>query len=184
MVAMLRAVRGSGIRLDRGRLLRGRDRCRRRQKPERIDIAVRFAGLADTQVNVRLRRITGRTDDVSLAHRQPSRHGNGTEPLERDGVTLGRADRDRLPAGGHGAREGDCAGGRRNHRRRGRGADVDSAVLAAGIWVVTKDERSNHRPVDGPGPGERGLHADLERDEDRKQQGKASHRYSSSLSSL
>jgi hypothetical protein len=51
-------------------------------------------------------------------------------------------------------------------------------VLAAGIRVVTKDEGSKHRPVDGPGPGERGLHADLERDEDRKQQGEASHRRS------
>jgi hypothetical protein len=46
-------------------------------------------------------------------------------------------------------------------------------VLAAGIGIVTKDEGSKHRPVDGPGPGERGLHADLERDEDRKQQGEA-----------
>jgi hypothetical protein len=57
-------------------------------------------------------------------------------------------------------------------------------VLAAGVGIVTKDEGSKHRPVDGPGPGERGLHADLERDEDRKQQGEAFHRRSSSLSDL
>jgi hypothetical protein len=57
-------------------------------------------------------------------------------------------------------------------------------VLSACVRIVTEHEWSKHRPVDGPGPGERGLHADLERDEDRKQQSEAFHRRSSSLSIL
>jgi hypothetical protein len=172
------------VRLDRGRLVRRRSRRQRGQEPERIDVAVRLVGLADAQVDVRLGCLSNRPHDVSLAHRERPRDRGGTEALQRDGVTVGGADRDRLPTRRDDAGKADRSGCRRAHRRPGRSADVDAAVLAAGIGIVTKDEGSKHRPVDGPGPGERGLHADLERDEDRKQQGEAFHRHSSSLSNL
>ena len=46
---------------------------------------------------------------------------------------------------------------------------VFAAMVSSRIGVLAKRERLQHRPVHGPGPGERGLHADLERQEDRKQ---------------
>jgi hypothetical protein len=157
---------------------RRRSGRQRRQQPERIDIAVRLIGLADAEIHVRFARVSDRRDDVSLAHRQPPGDRGRTEALQRHGVPVGGANRDRLSAGRNGAGEADRSGCRRMHRRPGGSADVDAAVLAAGVGVVTKDEWSKHRPVDGPGPGERGLHADLERDEDRKQKGEDFHRRS------
>ena len=50
---------------------------------------------------------------------------------ERDGVAVGRLDRDAEPVRRHGAREGHHAGARREHGRTGRAADVDASVLAA-----------------------------------------------------
>jgi hypothetical protein len=103
---------------------------------------------------------------------------------ERDGIAVGGSDRECLAACGHAPGEGDRAGSGSAYRRSGIRADVDAAVLAAGVRIIPQDEGSKHRPVDGPGPGERGLHADLERDEDRKQRDQAFHRRSSSLSDL
>jgi hypothetical protein len=145
---------------------------------------VRLVGLADAQVDERFSALFDRPRDVSLLYRGPTCDGDGPEALQRDCVTVGSADRDRLPARRHGAGKADRAGCRSTHWRPGRSADVDATVLATGVGVVTKHEGSKHRPVDGPGPGERGLHADLERDEDRKQQDEGFHRHSSSLSDL
>jgi hypothetical protein len=49
-------------------------------------------------------------------------------------------------------------------------------MLPTGVRVVAELEGSYHRPIHGPGPGERGLHADLEREEDRKQDDETLHR--------
>jgi hypothetical protein len=49
-------------------------------------------------------------------------------------------------------------------------------VLPRGVGIIADVEWSKHRPVHGPGPGERGLHADLEREEDRKQDDETFHR--------
>lgn len=172
----------SRVGVDRGRIRW----CRRRgrQQAERIHVPVGVARRAHAEVDVRLRRVADGRHDVALGHRASAYRRIRAEMLERGGIPVGRSDRDRPTAGRDSAGEADGSGDRRAHRCACGRADVDAAVLAAGIGVVTKDERSKHRPVDGPGPGERGLHADLERDEDRKQQGEAFHRRSSSLSKL
>jgi hypothetical protein len=75
------AMRGGRVGLLWGWLIRGRSRCQRGQKPERIDVTVRFVGFADAQVDVRLARLSDRPHEISLAHRQPPRDRDGTEPL-------------------------------------------------------------------------------------------------------
>jgi hypothetical protein len=132
--------RRGGIRLLRGLLVR--HRRQRGQKPERIDVAVRLVGSADAQVDVRLARISDRPDDVSLANRETTRDRGGTEALQRDGVPVGGSDCDCCPTRRDGAGKADRSGRRRTHRRSARSADVDAAVLAAGIGIVTKDEGS------------------------------------------
>jgi hypothetical protein len=49
--------------------------------------------------------------------------------------------------------EGDDARGRGANVRTGPLGDVDSTVLAAGVWVVLGDERPQHGAVDWPSPG-------------------------------
>jgi hypothetical protein len=98
------------------------------------------------------------------------------EVEERDGVPVRSLDRERPPTSWNRPCEGDCPRGGRAHRAAGGGADVDAAVLTTRVGVVAEIELSKHRPVHGPGPGERGLHADLEREEDRKQDDEALHR--------
>jgi hypothetical protein len=111
--------------------------------------------------------------------------GKGPEMEKRHRVPVGSLDRQRPSAPWD--RPGEChgAGGRREHRAAGHCADVDATVLAARVGIVAEIELSKHRPVHGPGPGECGLHADLEREEGRKQDHEALHRAApSSLSVL
>jgi hypothetical protein len=157
---------------------------RSRQQPERIDVCLWVAGLTHAEIDVRLGGLVDCGHDVPLGHLATPRDRIGAEVLKRHGVAVKRADGDRLSTRRDGAGEGDRAGDRRVNGSSRRCADVDAPVLAGGVGVLSQDEGSKHRPVDGPGPGERGLHADLERDEDRKQQGEAFHRHSSSLSKL
>ena len=171
-----------GIRGRRGgRVERGN---RRWEQPQRVDVAVFLAGTAYPEVDEGVGSLPDRRDGGSFCDVAAGGDGVGAEMLERDRVAVGGADGDRFPARRDGAGEADGARGGSAHGPPGGSADVDAAVLAAGVRIVTQDEGSKHRPVDGPGPGERGLHADLERDEDRKQQGEAFHRHSSSLSVL
>ena len=65
------------------------------------------------------------------------------------------ADRQTEPLARQPARVGDDPGGRSAHVGPRRCADVDAAVLATGVRIVTHDERPEHRPVDGPAPGSR-----------------------------
>ena len=94
---------------------------------------------------------------------------------ERDGIAIRGLDRDRAARAGDAAREGDRARSRSAHRSACRSADVDTAMLATGVRIVAEHEGSKHRPVCGPGPGERGRNADLERDEDRQQRDEVFH---------
>src|SRR6185295_13288241 len=116
-----------------------------------------------------------RGDRISLGDVGSSRDRVRAEVLECDCVAVGRANGDRLPARWNGADKADRAARGCAHGGSRGTTDVDAAVLAAGVGIVSQDERSKYRPVDGPGPGERGLHADLERDEDRKQPDEAFH---------
>jgi hypothetical protein len=176
--------RGNGIGVGRRRIGRSRRWYLRWEQSKRVDVGIVVARPSHAEVDEGIGALSDRCDRGSFCHVGAARNGVGAEMLESDRVAVGGADGDRLPARRDGAGEADGPRGGRAHRRSGRSTDVDAAVLAAGGGIVTQDEGSKHRPVDGPGPGERGLHADLERDEGRKQQGEAFHRRSSSLSML
>jgi hypothetical protein len=171
------AVIGRENRFGMRRRRVGRRRClyRGRQQPERVDIAVLVVCMAHAQVDKCIGLLAERGDRISLGDLGVPRDCVRAEVLECHGVTVGGADGDRLPARWNGADEADRAGRGRAHGGSRGSTDVDAAVLAAGVGIVSQDEGSKYRPVDGPGPGERGLHADLERDEDRKQPGEAFH---------
>jgi hypothetical protein len=59
---------------------------------------------------------------------------------ERDGEAVVGPDRDGPPACRNAAREADRARGRRANEGARRRADVDAAVLPAGVRVVTENE--------------------------------------------
>jgi hypothetical protein len=115
-------------------------------------------------------------DGLTLADRRAAGDADRPEMDERHRIPVGGSDGDHAPADGHRPGEGDRAGGRRAHSRFRRSADIDAAVLAAGVGIVAEHEWSKHRPIHGPGPGECGRSADLEREEDRKQDDETLHR--------
>jgi hypothetical protein len=75
-------------------------------------------------------------------------------------IAVRRLDRHRSPADGNGARERNRSRCRREHGCPGRGADVDSSMLARGIGVVTEDEGLENRAFDRPRPGTGGRGGD------------------------
>jgi hypothetical protein len=93
-----------------------------------------------------------RAHDRSLGHDVAALDGHCAELEQRDRVALGRPDRHAQAAAREAAGEGDRARGRRANWSAHIGADVDAAVLAAGIWVVAEREASQNRTVDRPGP--------------------------------
>jgi hypothetical protein len=128
-------------------------------------------GLGDLRVAARAYGPDGSTfGDVG-----PLRDPDGAELEQGDGKAIRGLDRDGRAARRHRAREAHLSGRRRENRRTHGCADVDPPVLPTGVRVRDDVERSQHRPVHGPGPGERGLHADLERKEGRKQDEQAFH---------
>jgi hypothetical protein len=77
---------------------------------------------------------------------------------ERDREVVAGPNRDRQAPAGDGARERDGAAGRSTNGRPGRGPDVDSAVLAAGVGIRAETEGTHDRAVDRPGPRARAWH--------------------------
>lgn len=153
--------RGNGH--GRGLLRRARFRVAghtRGKKRQRVDVAVRFGGQADPEVDVRLDPLgvaarADRADGLSFLDRSPCRHADRSEMDERDRVAVGRANRQaepfarKLPGKRHDARRGSldvgaCVSG-----------DVDPTMLAARVRIVLGDERAEHRAFDGPRPGRR-----------------------------
>src|SRR5262245_7190205 len=104
---------------------------------------------------------------ISLADRGALGDRGGPEVNERGRIAVRRLDRDAASVGRERAREGDCSRGRRDDGRAGGGADVDAPVLPALVRVRAEVEGLQYRPIHGPGPGERGRHADLEREQGR-----------------
>jgi hypothetical protein len=102
---------------------------------------------------------------------------------EGDGIAVAGGDRQRAATAGNRSGEVDDARRRGYDRRASRGAEIDAAMLSTGVRIVSERKWSEHRPVHGPGPGECGRRAGLEREEDRKQQAQT-HDCSSSLSLL
>jgi hypothetical protein len=121
------------------------------------------------------------SDDGALGRVCALGDGDGAEMNESDGVAVACSDRQGAPAAGNGPGELHDPGCRGQHRRASCGTEIDAAMLAAGVRIGPVDKWFEHRPVHGPGPGECGRRAGLEREEDRKQQAQT-HGCSSSLS--
>jgi hypothetical protein len=118
---------------------------------------VLVVGAAHAKVHVRGGRHAvlaraDRADRLALADDRAAGDVDRAQLKERDRVAAGCGDR-QGPAPVR-----DRAGERDRARSGGAydpadvGADVDSAVLAAGIRVGPERERAQHRPVDGPRP--------------------------------
>jgi hypothetical protein len=121
------------------------------------------------------------TDHGAFGHVSARRDADRAEMEEGDGVTVAGRDRQGAAAAGNRPGELDDAARRGHDRRASRRAEIDAAMLPGGIRIASVGKCSKHRPVHGPGPGECGRRAGLEREEDRKQQAHA-HGCSSSLS--
>jgi hypothetical protein len=74
---------------------------------------------------------------------------------ERDREAVLVPDRQALPFVRYLAGERDDTTRRRAHVRARGSPDVDPAVLAAAVGVVTSDERPQHGPLDRPTPAAR-----------------------------
>jgi hypothetical protein len=112
-------------------------------------------------VHVRLRELgfarrADTADDITLGDARAGGDRDRTEMCQRDGVTVGGGDGQALAGGRDGPGERDRPGRRRDDRRVSSGADVDSPVLSGVVRMCRiEDERLEHRPGGGPGPGTR-----------------------------
>lgn len=136
--------------------------CRRprRQQAQRVDIAVRVGGDANTEVDVWLRgdgvaALADRAHLSSLGHRVAPRNARRAELQQRDGVAVVGGDRDHVATAGHDAGERDASRGRRHDGAAELCADVDAPVLACGVRVGADGEGPQHGSFGRPGPGER-----------------------------
>jgi hypothetical protein len=171
----LRSCRRPSRRRGRSRLSRSRAG---REQAERVDVTVFVGRDANAEVDVRVPgdRITARARDAherALCYLVALGDGSAPELEQRDGVAVRRPDRHRAAAFRNRPGERDDARGGSENARPDRCRDIDAAVLAAGIGVAAVGEWTDHRPVHGPGPGECGRRAGLEREKDRKHQAQA-----------
>ena len=110
------------------------------------------------------------TDHRAFGHVGARRYADRAEMEECDRVAVAGNDRQRPAAAGNRSGELDDAG-RRGHDRRPPGRpEIDATMLPGGVRIASVGKCFEHRPVHGPGPGECGRRAGLEREEDRKQQ--------------
>ena len=86
----------------------------------------------------------------------PRATATDAELEQRHRVAVGGLDRQRAAASRDRAGERDGAGGGRADVGAGGSADVDSAVLAGRVLVLSEREWPQNRSVGGPGPGDRG----------------------------
>ena len=146
---------------SRARRRWGRGGCARWQQCERVDIALRIARDADTQVDVR-DVVLGRparpdrpyrcsfADSVALCDRER------TEMNEGHRVAVVGLDRDDLSVRADRPGERDDARSRREHDAGLLALDVDAAMLAAGVRVAADDEGREHVSRSRPRPRVRG----------------------------
>jgi hypothetical protein len=121
---------------------------------------VRICGQPDAEVHVRLSPfgLAARADgayDLALLDGRPDADPKRPEMDERDREAVLGPDREALPFVRYLAGERDDTTRRRAHSRARGSPDVDPTVLAAAVWVVTSDERPQHRPFDRPAPAPR-----------------------------
>jgi hypothetical protein len=162
-----RRRRAGDRRGRRGQLLddRFRGRCRRRwsggQQAERVDVALRFGGDPDAEVEMRrdgdrVGALAHGPDDGALRHDRAAGDAERAELEQRDRVAVRGLDRQRAAASRHGAGERDGAGRGCPHLGAHGRAEVDAAVLPARVGVGGEGERAQQWAVDRPGPGTRG----------------------------
>ena len=159
---------GSGRRRLRGdggacecRRQRGRGRVPRRQDRLRVDVAILIVRAADPEVDVRNGKLgrparADRSDDVTFDDAGSHVERERAEVREGDRLAVGGAYAQRLAVCRCRAGERHDTVGRRAHRVTRTGADIDAAMLAAGIRVGrVKNERLQDRPGHRPHPGRR-----------------------------
>jgi hypothetical protein len=93
-----------------------------------------------------------RADDRPLGDGVAALHRHRAELEQRYRVAVARHDRDGPTTAGQGARERDGASDGSAHARAERAADVDTAVLAAGVRIGAERKRTQHRALDRPRP--------------------------------
>jgi len=118
---------------------------------------VRIRGQTNAEVDVgvrafRLAARADRADDLALRDRRPHANGNRPQVDERDRVPVLGADRQAAALARHLPRERDHARRGSAHVGTARRADVDAAVLPAGVRVVVSYERPQHRAIHRPAP--------------------------------
>jgi hypothetical protein len=114
-------------------------------------------------------------DDGALLDPGRPRDADRSEVDQRDGQAVGGPEGERATAARDRAGEAHDPGDGSPDGDARLAAYVEAAVLSSGVGIITELEGSKHRPVHGPGPGECGRRAGLERDQDRKQGDHASH---------
>jgi hypothetical protein len=127
------------------------------QERERVDVALFLGGASDPEVHVRLAgdrvgTLTDRADARSLGDLVSSIHDEQSELQQGHGVAVARSDRQRTTATGHGPGERHGPRGRRARQLADGSTHVDPAMLTSGVRVRAERERSEHRPLDRPGP--------------------------------
>jgi hypothetical protein len=150
---------GSGRGRSRSDRRRGRRHDRGRQEPQWVEVALGLGRDTDPKMDVRLRHLgvsrgPCRGHGLTFADRRSFRDGERAEMRERDGVAVGRRDREALARDRDGSGERHRPGRGRDDAGAGLGAEIDAAVLAGCIGMRrVVGERLQHRPVDGPRPG-------------------------------
>jgi hypothetical protein len=163
------------------RLLTGRRRPDRRdlgdgQQQERIQVPVRLRSPPHAEVNIRHGQLHNAarpdgSDEVALRDGRPAPHGGRAEMQERDRVAVLRLERNGSAAHGDGADEGDDSGRRGEHGCARWSADVDPAMLARRIRIVSEQERPQNRSLHRPGPTQsRRRHGERSRDRNADEQ--------------
>ena len=141
--------------------LDGAARARLRQEAQRVEVALLVGGFADSEVDighVQLRDAarTDGADLIAFPYSLATPDAERTEVHEGHRVAVRSPERHGLAAAGNASGERDGPGGGRGDRGACRGADVDPAVLAAGVRVTRVErERRQYRSRHGPGPAER-----------------------------
>jgi hypothetical protein len=161
-----RGRHGCGSRSGRNRCGGGRRRddgypLARREEAQRVEVPVFVVRPPDAEVHVR-----GVRDRVRALADAPDAHAlcNRVAPPDRDARELKHGyreavaglDRQRAAAVRHRPRERNGAADRCVHGFTNGCADVDAAVLPAGVRIAPEGERAEHRPVDRPRPRGRG----------------------------
>ena len=116
---------------------RGRKRLRR-QKRERVDVALVVVGVPNTEMDVRPAHLgvsagTDRPDAVALGDCRALRHHGRPQMCQRHRPAVAGLDRHRLPAARHGADEADDARCGRTNLLARIAADVDAAMLTCPV---------------------------------------------------